>query len=66
MRLVYSKGDFSMEETKYIVKQGPEKRIHSIKTGIILYKEGDEFINENQQYQNGTNADESETDSSTA
>lgn len=32
----------------------------------IIYQEGDEFINENQQYQNGTNADESETDSSTA
>lgn len=32
----------------------------------IIYKEGDEFINENQQYQNGTNADESKTDSPTA
>ena len=32
----------------------------------IIYQEGDEFINENQQYQNGTNADESETDSPTA
>lgn len=32
----------------------------------VTYQEGDEFINENQQYQNGTNADESETDSPTA
>lgn len=66
MRLVYSKGEFLMDGTKYITKQGPEKRINSIKTGVIIYKEGDEFINENQQYQNGTNADESETDSPTA
>lgn len=55
-----------MEETKYVIKQGLGKKKNPIKTGVIIYKEGDEFINENQQYQNGTNADESETDSSTA
>lgn len=31
----------------------------------ILYKESEEDLNESQQYQNGTNADGSETDSPT-
>ena len=48
------------------MKQGPKKEKNPIKTGAIIYQEGDEFINENQQYQNGTNADESETNSPTA
>lgn len=50
-------------------KIGMRKPNHKLKPDVkvtIIYQEGDEFINENQQYQNGTNADESETDSPTA
>lgn len=50
-------------------KIGMRKPVDRLKEKVkvtIIYQEGDEFINENQQYQNGTNADESETDSPTA
>ena len=50
-------------------KIGMRKPNHKLKPNVevtIIYKEGEETINENQQYQNGTNADESETDSPTA
>lgn len=46
--------------------KAPNIRIKSDVKVTVIYQEGDEFINENQQYQNGTNADESETDSPTA
>lgn len=44
--------------------KGPERRFKSNVEVTILYKESEEDLNESQQYQNGTNADGSETDSS--
>ena len=49
-------------------KIGMSKPIQHLKHCVdvtILYKESEEDLNESQQYQNGTNADGSKTDSPT-
>lgn len=50
-----------MDKVKF---KAPNIKLKNDVKVTVIYQEGDEFINENQQYQNGTNADESETDSS--
>lgn len=50
-------------ENRYVIKKGSGKPAKPIQ---LIYSNFEEDENEIQQYQNGTNADESETDSSTA